>query len=237
MSYHEISAIEMRVVGCLIEKEITTPDQYPLSLNSLVNACNQKSNREPVTSFSELEVQDAVDALLARGLVTDVSASHGRVNKYQHRFCNTEFSDLQLSPAETAVVCLLFLRGAQTPGELRSRSGRLHSFASREEVEATLASLQAKTGGPYVRQLPREAGKREQRYQECFCSESDQSNHALSEVGSSTGSDDQYTEQLKLRSIEFENRSIELANRVLELEDHVRVLNERIKQLENASGL
>lgn len=231
MSYHEISAIEMRVVGCLIEKEITTPDQYPLSLNSLVNACNQKSNREPVTHFSELDVQDTVDALLARGLVTEVQASHSRVNKYQHRFCNTEFSDLQLSPAETAVVCLLFLRGAQTPGELRSRSGRLHSFSSREEVEEALTLLQAKTGRPYVRQLPREAGKREQRYQECFCSESEQPTNVFSEAESPTNnSGDQYTQQLKLRSVELENR-------VLELEDHVRVLNARIQQLENASGL
>ena len=96
MSYYEVNFIEMRIIGCLMEKEITTPDQYPLSLNALVNACNQKSNRDPVTQLSPLEVQDGVDALQARGLVTEITASHSRVSKYQHRFCNTEFSGLQL---------------------------------------------------------------------------------------------------------------------------------------------
>ncbi|WP_321160299.1 MULTISPECIES: DUF480 domain-containing protein [Marinomonas] len=116
MRYHEVNFIEMRVIGCLLEKEITTPDQYPLSLNALVNACNQKSNREPVTQLSESVVQDAVNALVDRGLVTEMTGSHSRVSKYQHRFCNTEFSDLQLSSAETAIICLLFLRGAPDTG-------------------------------------------------------------------------------------------------------------------------
>ncbi|GGN16503.1 MULTISPECIES: YceH family protein [Marinomonas] len=217
MSYHEVNFIEMRVIGCLLEKEITTPDQYPLSLNALVNACNQKSNREPVTQLSESVVQDAVNALVDRGLVTEITGSHSRVSKYQHRFCNTEFSDLQLSSAETAIICLLFLRGAQTPGELRSRSGRLHSFQSLDEVASALQSLQTKTGGPYVCQLPREPGKREQRYQECFCSESERPQANVSV------SNEEYTQQLK--------------ERVLELEAQVEKLNERIQELENASGL
>ena len=218
MSYHEVNFIEMRVIGCLMEKEITTPDQYPLSLNALVNACNQKSNREPVTQLSEIEVQGAVDALVARGLVTEINASHSRVSKYQHRFCNTEFSDLQLSPAETAIICLMFVRGAQTPGELRSRSGRLHSFQSRDEVEIALQSLQSKTGGPYVCLLPREPGKREQRYQECFCTESERP-----AVSFSSDTIDEYTQQLEAK--------------VKELEVQVEKLNERIHELENASGL
>ena len=222
MSYHEVNFIEMRVIGCLMEKEITTPDQYPLSLNALVNACNQKSNREPVTQLSELDVQDALDALVARGLVTEINASHSRVSKYQHRFCNTEFSDLQLSPAETAIICLMFVRGAQTPGEIRSRSGRLHTFQSRDEVEQALRTLQTKTGGPYVCQLPREPGKREQRYQECFCSESERPTQEI--VGSITAvKNDEYTQQLEAK--------------VLELETRVQELNEYIQQLENASGL
>ncbi|MBJ7538323.1 YceH family protein [Marinomonas transparens] len=221
MSYHQISFIEMRILGCLIEKEITTPDQYPLSLNALINACNQKSNREPVTRYSELDVQDAVDGLVARGLMTEVSAAHSRVSKYQHRFCNTEFSDLQLSPAETAVVCLLFLRGAQTPGELRSRSGRLHAFQSREEVEQALSSLQEMTGGPYVCQLPREPGKREQRYQECFCIEHDIPQQAA--TAQTFDADVEYTEQLE--------------QRVLVLEETVKNLIERIQRLESPSGL
>jgi uncharacterized protein YceH (UPF0502 family) len=223
MSYYDVNFIEMRVIGCLMEKEITTPDQYPLSLNALVNACNQKSNREPVTQLSELEVQDAVDALLARGLVTEINASHSRVSKYQHRFCNTEFSDLQLSSAETAIVCLMFVRGAQTLGELRSRSGRLHSFQSRDEVELALQSLHDKTGGPYVCQLPREPGKREQRYQECFCSESERPDSHWNEPASSTKSSDAYTQQLETRVLELEARVVELS--------------EQIQVLEKASGL
>ena len=222
MSYHEVNFIEMRVIGCLMEKEITTPDQYPLSLNALVNACNQKSNREPVTQLSELDVQDALDALVARGLVTEINASHSRVSKYQHRFCNTEFSDLQLSPAETAIICLMFVRGAQTPGEIRSRSGRLHTFQSRDEVEQALRTLQTKTGGPYVCQLPREPGKREQRYQECFCSESERPTQEIVESITAV-KNDEYTQQLEAK--------------VLELEARVQELNEYIQQLENASGL
>ncbi|MCW8357270.1 MULTISPECIES: YceH family protein [Marinomonas] len=222
MSYHEVNFIEMRIIGCLMEKEITTPDQYPLSVNALVNACNQKSNRDPVTQLSELDVQDALDALVSRGLVTEINASNSRVSKYQHRFCNTEFSDLQLTPAETAIVCLMFVRGAQTPGEFRSRSGRLHTFQSREEVESALLSLQNKTGGPYVCQLPKEPGKREQRYQECFCTDSERPTNTSAEP-SSSANDDEYTQQLEAK--------------VLELEARIVTLNERIQELENASGL
>ena len=218
MSYHDLNQIEMRIIGCLIEKEITTPDQYPLSINALINACNQKSNREPVTSYTELEIQDALDVLVERGLVTQVSASHSRISKYQHRFCNTEFSDLQLSSGELAVICLLFVRGAQTPGELRSRSGRLHNFQNREEVEQALQNLQNKTGGPYVQQLAREPGKRESRYQECFCSEHNAEIHA-SAPATQAGHDES------------------LAMRVEALEALVLSLSERIETLENASGL
>lgn len=222
MSYHEINQIEMRIIGCLIEKEITTPDQYPLSVNALVNACNQKSSREPVTSYAEVDIQDALDALVERGLVTQVSASHSRVSKYQHRFCNTEFSDLQLSPAELAIVCLLFVRGAQTPGELRSRSGRLHDFQNREEVELALQTLQSKTGGPFVQQLPREPSKRESRYQECFCSEHRSEHRIVSNV--------------EVTPIQA-NHDDSLAARVEELESLVLHLSERIEKLENASRL
>lgn len=223
MSYYEISFNEMRVIGCLMEKEVTTPDQYPLSLNALVNACNQKSNREPVTQLSESDVQQAVDSLLDRGLVVEVSGSHSRISKYQHRFCNTEFSDLQFTPDETAIVCLLLLRGAQTPGELRSRSGRLHRFDSLDEVSAALQSLQNKVGGPYVNPLPREPGKREQRYQECFCTESVRPpSHAL---------DSDHLDQQELEQTQY------LKARIVELEAKVDALQKRINELENESGL
>lgn len=225
MSYHAINQIEMRIVGCLIEKEITTPDQYPLSLNALINACNQKSNRDPVTQYSELDIQDGVDALVDRGLVTEVTSSHSRVSKYQHRFCNTEFSDLQLSPAEIAIVCLLFVRGAQTPGELRSRSGRLHSFQSRDEVESALQSLHEKTGGPFVEQLAREPGKRESRYRECFCSEHNDQDIAVSMTFGASHSQHQGDQDQSL------------INRITDLEELVLSLSERIERLENGSGL
>ncbi|WP_417552471.1 YceH family protein [Marinomonas fungiae] len=172
MSYYTLTAMEARVIGSLIEKSIVTPDHYPMSINALTNACNQKSSRDPVVSYTEFDVQDTIDALVARSLVTEEFYSGSRVAKYQHRFCNTEFSDLQFNEGETAVLCMLLLRGPQTPGELRSRSGRLYAFTSIQEVEQALASLKEKTGGPFVEQLPREPGKREARFQELFCSES-----------------------------------------------------------------
>ena len=143
----EFSPNEARVIGCLIEKEITTPDQYPLSLNALTNACNQKTNREPVLELSEAVVQQAVDSLMKKYLVSDKSAGYGgRVTKYRHRFCNTEFGPLKLSSQELGILCVLLLRGPQTPGELRSRTHRLCEFADAQQVESTLkASWSART--------------------------------------------------------------------------------------------
>ena len=168
----ELTAIEARVIGCLIEKEVTTPDQYPLSLNALTNACNQKSNREPVMSLSEADVLDAVDALIERRLVSDESGFNSRVSKYQHRFCNTEFGDLQLTEQEKGIVCCMLLRGAQTPGEIRTRTNRLATFNDVKEVENVLEHLASDEKGPLVVKLPREAGKRESRYMHLFCGES-----------------------------------------------------------------
>lgn len=111
----QLSPLEARVIGCLIEKEVTTPDHYPLTLNSLTTACNQKSNREPILNLSEAEVQDTVEGLIARRLVSDESSFNSRTSKYQHRFCNTEFGDLKLNQQELGLICCLLLRGAQTP--------------------------------------------------------------------------------------------------------------------------
>ena len=125
-----LSANQQRVIGCLLEKQSTTPEHYPLSLNALTNACNQKSNRDPVVNLSESEVQQTLDELISQRLVTLDEGLSGRVNKYDHRFCNTEFSSLQLSTQQRAILCLLLLRGAQTPGELRTRSARLADFTN-----------------------------------------------------------------------------------------------------------
>ncbi|HEY2685554.1 MAG TPA: DUF480 domain-containing protein [Steroidobacteraceae bacterium] len=165
----ELTPLEARVIGCLIEKEVTTPDQYPLSLNALTNACNQKTNREPVLELSEAEVQQAIDTLMKKYLVSDRSAGYGgRVTKFKHRFCNTEFGSLKFSKQELGVLDVLLLRGAQTPGELRSRTNRLCEFKDSDEVEATLQSLMSREDGPFIARLPRAAGSRESRYAHLF---------------------------------------------------------------------
>jgi len=165
----ELSPNEARVIGCLIEKEITTPDQYPLSLNALTNACNQKTNRDPVLELTEAEVQQAVDVLMRKYLVSDKSAGYGgRVTKYKHRFCNTEFGSLKFSKQELGIVCVLLLRGAQTPGELRARTNRLCEFTDGAQVEATLENLLTREDGPFIARLQRAAGAREYRYAHLF---------------------------------------------------------------------
>jgi uncharacterized protein YceH (UPF0502 family) len=164
----ELSPLEIRVIGCLVEKQITTPDQYPLSLNALVNACNQKSNRDPVMNVDEPTVQRTLDELIKKHLVIERSGFGSRVPKYQHRFCNTEFSTLKLNPQELAIVCELLVRGPQTPGELRSRASRMASFADVTEVEGALEGLRAREDGPFVVRLAREPGRRDARYAHLF---------------------------------------------------------------------
>src|SRR6201997_473500 len=167
----ELSALEARLIGSLIEKQITTPDQYPLSLNSLVAACNQKSNRHPVMDLEEATVQNTLYQLARKHLVIEKSGFGSRVPKYQHRFCNTEFGTLKLTPQELAIVCELLLRGPQTPGELRSRASRMAPFTDVSEVEAALARLSEREDGPFVTRLAREPGRRESRYAQLFSGE------------------------------------------------------------------
>ncbi|MGL4355819.1 MAG: YceH family protein [Aeromonas popoffii] len=166
-----LGPLEARVIGALIEKEICTPDQYPLSLNALVNACNQKSNREPVLELCELDIRAVVDELIRKRLVVNTAGFNARVPRYQHRFCNTEFGTLKFSAQELGIVCELLLRGPQTPGELRSRTNRLCRFDDVTQVDAALAALIEQ--GPYVVKLPREPGKRESRYAHLFSGEVD----------------------------------------------------------------
>jgi len=164
----ELTPIEARVIGCLIEKQITTPDQYPLSLNALVNACNQKSNRDPVLELEERIVQHTVDDLGRKHLVVEKSGFGSRVPKYQHRFCNTEYGTLKLDPQELAIVCELLVRGPQTPGELRTRAARMADFSDVSEVEAALTRLSDREDGPFVTRLAREPGRRDSRYAHLF---------------------------------------------------------------------
>ncbi len=152
-----------------MEKSIATPEQYPLSLNALVNACNQKSSREPVMRLDEETVQNTLDGLARRYLVRQKSGYGGRVSKYHHRLYNDEIGEFRFDAQETALVCLLLLRGPQTPGELRTRAARLYPFADVGEVEAALQRLMSYEQGPFVVRMPREPGRRESRYAHLFC--------------------------------------------------------------------
>jgi uncharacterized protein YceH (UPF0502 family) len=153
-------AEEVRVLGSLVEKAITTPDYYPLSLNALVNACNQSSNRDPVVAYGEPTVLRALESLRGRKLGFIFEGAASRVAKYGQKFAET----LGLSPPEVAALVILMLRGPQTLGEIRGRSGRLHEFASVGEVESTLQALAARSPQPLVVRLPRQSGFKESRY-------------------------------------------------------------------------
>ncbi len=155
---------ETRVIGSLIEKEITTPDQYPLSLNALTNACNQKSNRSPVLNLKQSTVQETLDGLSKKFYVSGKCGYGSRVEKYKQRFCNVGFGALEFTEQEQGIICTMFLRGPQTPGELRTHTSRLCKFNGVEEVEAALESLMSRKDGPFVTKLPREPGKRESRF-------------------------------------------------------------------------
>jgi uncharacterized protein YceH (UPF0502 family) len=158
-----LSAIEARVLGALVEKEVTTPEYYPLSLNALINACNQRNNREPVTSLGEDEVRQALHGLEDMGLAGPARAD-GRVSKYEHHLGEA----FNFTRAEAALVCVLLLRGPQTPGELRSRTERLHSFGEISDVLSTLQKLSDRDPS-LVALLPRQPGARESRYAHLLC--------------------------------------------------------------------
>ena len=154
-----LTDIEIRVLGALVEKQVTTPEYYPLTLNSLTLACNQKNNRHPVTSYSESQVDQALETLREKNLTYVFYGSTSRVPKYKHVLPEV----MRLSHAEVAVMCVLMLRGAQTPGELRGNGSRLHEFNGLEEVEETLNSL-INRDEPLVVRLPRQPGQKEVRF-------------------------------------------------------------------------
>ncbi len=178
MPPQDLSENECRVIGCLLEKSVTTPDQYPLTLNALTNACNQKSSREPVMNLTQGAVQNTVRLLEEQHLLRVEDNFKRGTEKYSHRFCNTSFSELQFDPAQYAIVCLLLLRGPQTPGELRARSGRLHEFADNGEVVTALNTLIDRDGDPLVVKLPRTPGRKDSEYMHLFAGEIDVSAYA-----------------------------------------------------------
>jgi uncharacterized protein YceH (UPF0502 family) len=211
----DLNASETRVIGCLMEKSITTPDQYPLTLNALTNACNQKSSRHPVMSLTQGEVQHTVRQLERKHLLRVEDNFKRGVEKYTQRFCNTSFSELQFDAAQFAIVCLLLLRGPQTPGELRARSTRLHPFDDNAAVVVALDSLIEREGDPLVVKLPRIPGRKDAEYMHLFCGEVDIQARA-SEVP--TGSTSEPSKRVNLA---------ELEQRVSDLETEV----EKLRQL------
>jgi len=211
----ELNTSEARVIGCLIEKSVVTPDQYPLTLNALTNACNQKSGRDPVMALSQGEVQHTIRTLEAKHLARTEENFKSRTEKYTQRFCNTRYSDLQFDDAQLAVVTLLLLRGAQTPGELRSRSGRLHRFADNAEVAVALTSLIERDGEPLLVKLPRTPGRKDSEYMHLFCGPVDIEAHVAVAAKSSPS-------RSRVSSAELEER-------VSRLEDEVAALKERLQ--------
>jgi uncharacterized protein len=230
----ELTAMEARVIGCLIEKQITTPDQYPLSLNALVNACNQKSNRDPLMDVDEATVQRTLDSLGKKHLIMERSGFGSRVPKYQHRFCNTEFGTLKFSPQEVAIVCELLLRGPQTPGELRPRAGRMAPFSDTEQVEAVLEGLQKREDGPFVVRLARLAGRRDSQYAHLFSGPVTAAPE--NEVASASPSVATASLPAGARSSASED-ALGTAARIDRLEAEVRLLREELDSLKKQLGV
>ncbi len=203
---------EVRIIGCLMEKAVTTPDQYPLSLNALTNACNQKSSRDPVMSLQQGVVARTARLLEEKALVSS-SEGKGSVMKYTQRLCNTLLGELKFDEAEYAVICLLLLRGPQTPGELRTRSGRLHVFEDNEEVKAVLEYLINREDGPVVARLPRKSGRMDHEYMHLFADEmaSVAEEPGVVERPSAVGNKDDRITQLEKRVSKLEHALSQLA--------------------------
>jgi uncharacterized protein len=220
-----LTAIEARIIGSLIEKQITTPDQYPLSLNSLVSACNQKSNREPLMQLDEPTVKFVVDGLGRRHFVVEKSGFGSRVPKYQQIFCNTEFGNLKFSPQETAILCELMLRGPQTPGELRARVPRLAPLPDPNVIESLLEGLANRPDGALVQQLPRESGRRDSRWAQLF--------EELPEISGATSAAAASSEPVATASVATGrgSQNADLAARVALLERAVDELREQLSRL------
>ena len=204
-----LNDIEVRVLGSLVEKQVTTPEYYPLTLNALTLACNQKNNRNPLTSYDETTIAQALESLREKNLAYVFYGSTSRVPKYKHVLPEV----MHLSQPELALMCVLMLRGAQTTGELATRAFRLHEFSGLEEVESTLNSLISREPDPLVTRLPRQPGQKEARFSHLLSGEV--SGEALSQ---------------KERSPEMATRSSQ-ADRVSKLESEVETLKTEVEKL------
>jgi uncharacterized protein YceH (UPF0502 family) len=206
-----LNETEVRVLGSLIEKQITTPEYYPLTLNSLTAACNQKNNRNPVTSLTEAEVERALDTLRDKNLAYVFHGSTSRVPKFKHVAPEV----LQLNPVELAAMCVLMLSGPQTVGEIRTRGSRLYEFSGLDEVEETLRLLGARDSDPLVTKLPRQPGQKESRFAHLLCGAP-----ALETVVES------------LPATRTDRRASD-TERIAKLEEQVSELNEKVESLTN----
>jgi uncharacterized protein YceH (UPF0502 family) len=213
----KLTAAEARVLGSLIEKEITTPDYYPLSLNALINACNQRSNREPIMDLDEDDVRQALHGLEAKQLAGRARSADGRVTKYEH-WLGEAFN---FSRAETALICVLLLRGPQTPGELRGRTERLHEFTDISDVTAGLQKLIDRDPSLVVL-LPRQPGAREARYAHLLCGSVEFA------IPAATDSLDRDTER---SASQYEERIAQLESTVAELQRETAALRGKIDTL------
>ncbi|MBT8083821.1 MAG: DUF480 domain-containing protein [Woeseia sp.] len=209
------NAEEARIIGCLIEKSIVTPNQYPLSLNSLTNACNQKSGRNPTMGLTKGEVQRHARLLDGKNQVRIDENFRSGVEKYSQRLCNTRYSDYQFEDDQLALVCVLLLRGPQTPGELRTHCRRLHAFADNAAVVASLKTLAEHTRGPLVQELPRTPGRKDAEYMHLLSGPIDVSAHAsVPQAASGKSSKRAQTSDLQQRIAELEAEVAELRARL-----------------------
>ena len=216
-----LSPEQARVLGVLLEKEVTTPEAYPLTLNAITTGCNQKSNRDPVLELSEADVQQAIDELSKATLVRQQGPAGGRVNRYSHRLTNRLFGEMEFSAGERAVMGLLLLRGPQTAGEIRTRSARLFPFADVGQVESTLRTLATREDGPHVQELARQPGRRENRFMHLFCGALDTAALAEPEVSVMPGT----------ASRVESDRVIALEQRVATLESELSRMRTRLEAL------
>lgn len=216
----DLTQTQIRVLGCLIEKQLTTPDYYPLTLSALTNACNQKSNRDPVMTLSESDVIDAVQGLISLNMAREQQMAGARSLKYAHKLSGTLTKEFDCSQNELGVLSVLFVRGPQTVGEIRTRTSRMCHFESLADAEATLKTLAEKSKGPYVAAMAREPGRREIRYQ-----------HLFSDVSSETLVDEN---NAVLKTAQTSNVQPDIDNSELEdLRAEVAALREDLKSLED----
>jgi len=214
-----LSEVEARILGALIEKEIATPDYYPLSMNALLNACNQKSNRDPVTELDEEAVRQALHRLDDKGLAGAVRGSDSRVTKYEHRFSEA----YNFGRREVAILCVLLLRGPQTPGELRGRTERLYTFDELADVQSTLQKL-IERDPPLVKVLPRQPGTKESRYLHLFCGDT-----YIPASADSTPSSRPDTPEANSRLQDLEEQLADLRQQIASLRQRIEALEPTIE--------